>query len=245
MKKFDKYKNNNLPTRVFDEETQDIKYVYQRESSYNGLMVSSSLTDALTYITMNDFYYSFFINSFFYNKDKKKWVVEFGHHHEHTYEDVVKMLYKFPESFTISKDEEIFYSEQELQFLKRLKKYLCFIGMKDLNSTNEKNNRYINKLHDKYKNAYRYHLSSKVINEFIEGKRDFLIRECSTLLENKEYKQGEYCALLIDEEENYRLYVEITKEEIRDYKDVACFIEKSKIEGEKVNLSYFKILEIF
>ena len=69
-----------------------------------------------------------------------------GHMHAHLFEEVVSALYEHPESFKISKDEEIYYNNQELKYLKRLQKYLLFIGMKDIKTTDRQQNRYCNKL---------------------------------------------------------------------------------------------------
>ena len=41
-------------------------------------------------------------------------------------------MYDYPETFNISTEEEEFYSKQELKYLRRVQKYLLFIGLKDL-----------------------------------------------------------------------------------------------------------------
>ena len=82
----------------------------------------------------------------------KKSVV--GHSHAHSFEEVVSALYSSPESFSIAKDEEQYYSKQELEYLRRVQKYLLFIGMKDLEKQKVPVSRYRNKIHSKViKNA--------------------------------------------------------------------------------------------
>lgn len=171
-----------------------------------------------------------------------------GHNHAHTFEGVVKSLYDSPESFQISKDEEQFYSKQELEYLSRVQKYLLFIGMKDIETIKVPRKRYQNKKHSKYENALIYEFSDFALEKIIKGERDAKITEWYPEYKGPEvFKPGEYQALIVDKEDNFKLFIEFTYEEIKLFKDVKkiCDIQNELKDDDKVILRHFKILEVF
>ena len=165
--RYDQFKKNNLPTPFWDEERQVKEYVYfyngksilNATEAKNQLEVHSKLSTALGEIAFTGFYYPFTDRHVIQQKDKngkmvKKFIV--GPNHMYSLEDVVESLYNSPESFNISKEEEPFYSQQELDYLRRVQNYLLLIGMKDITVENPSKNRYHNKIHSKYETALIY-----------------------------------------------------------------------------------------
>ena len=208
MMRYEKFKKNNLPTPFYDEERMVKEFVYKPEykiwgnSSYNQeIKIFDNITEALGDVTWNSFYYSYSCR-FGLNENNEKISL---HSHAHSFNEVVMDLYNYPESFKVSKDEEEFYSKQELAYLKRVQKYLLFIGMKD-NDFKNKNTRYRNKLHRKYGHAIIHKYSKSVINSIILGKCNFMVTEW---YDNSSYDKDidPFDALIIDEEYNFRLYV--------------------------------------
>ena len=159
-KRYDKFKKNNLPTPFWDEERQVLEYVHFNKEYLNGddsqnlnLEINKDLVKALGDIARTGLYYSFISKKIVYMKENGKLInkVEVGHCHAHSFEEVVRMLYDFPESFLISKEDEEFYSKQELDYLKKTQNYLLLIGLKDLETLKVPVSRYRNKKHSKYR----------------------------------------------------------------------------------------------
>lgn len=157
IKRYDKFKNNNLPTPFWDEERQTLEYIYfyngksiiNQEEAVNQLEVHQDLFNALGEIAFTGLYYSFTDKHMTGKYEGKEFVknVVVAHNHAHSFEEVVRALYSSPESFSISKEEEVYYSHQELEYLRRVQKYLLFIGMKDEEDTKTSVKRYRNKIH--------------------------------------------------------------------------------------------------
>ena len=257
-KRYEKFKNNNLPTRFWDEERQVLEYVYysskeKNNGAYdNNLKIRQNLTTALEDIVYTSFYYSFTSGYFVEEKNKDNrfiWKKEIGHAHAHSFEEVVERLYNFPESFSISKDEEEYYSKQELKYLKKVQKYLLFIGMKDIDNYKKQTKRYQNKKQTKYSHAVICSYPNKTINDFLTKKRNFTVIETEHLNFYKDYKEylpNEKCALITDEEYNFKMFIEYTHQEIKEYKDIKSNYKNEYLkENDKVVVEYFKINETF
>ena len=176
--------------------------------------------------------------------DKYENNVVIGHNHAHSFEQVINSLYNFPESFNISKEDEQFYSKQELENLRRVKKYLLFIGLKDAVSFKNRVSRYRNAKQKKYEHAFIYKYTNKEISSILKG-RDYIIYEYLDFYkENREYSKGEYQALIVDEEDNFRIFIEFTKESVQSYYSVKNVYQNSKLkDNDKVLIRYFKVLE--
>lgn len=161
LKRYDKFKKNNLPTPFWDEERQIFEYVrYDSQLDYYNnniknknedfdrrLNINRNIVEALGDISSINFYYSYTCSYFTEEKlDEDNYSLKLvkGHTHSHYFEDVVNALYSFPESFNISKEEEQFYSEQQLKYLRRVQKYLILIGLKDIDSIKPSIKRYRN-----------------------------------------------------------------------------------------------------
>lgn len=253
-KRYYKLKNNNLPTPFWDEERRILEYVYfdNSKSTLNlddKIEVNTNLVDALGEVANISFYYSFTSKypKLIIDNEKTTKELVIGKIHVHSFEQVVKTLYDFPESFSISKEEEQLYSKQELEYLKRVQKYLLFIGIKDLNIEESQNSRYINIKRNKYEKAYIYKRDNETIKNIINKNINFDVKKCySEYLQDKKFEPNEYQALLVDEEENFKIFIEITERKTMHYKDIKKLYNlKNLKDDDKVVVTYFKILEIF
>ena len=248
QKRYEKFKKNNLPTPFFDEERQTFEYVYYSNDFFNYDSskfpeVNCMLTDALADIAFTGLYYSFNCKIIAYTKEGVK--ITYGHGHAHSFEDVVGHLYDFPESFSIPKEDEKFYSGQELHYLRRVQKYLLFIGLKDIGETRKiPVSRYRNKNQEKYGNHRIYRVSTSILEQMVTKKLNFIAFELFSGY-NEEFIVGEKI-LIADEEDNIKLLIKFTKEETRLYKEIkSAYPEKDFKDNDKVSIVYFKILEEF
>ena len=150
-------------------------------------------------------------------------------------------------SFKISKEEEQLYSKQELDYLNKVQKYLLFLGLDDIETNKVPISRYRNKKYRKYKNAFIYKFSNSLINEIIDGKIDYYISECNCdNYESKDYKPSEYQALIVNEEGDFKLFIEFNKIEVKEFKEIKDkYIDINYKDDDKVFVRYFKLLERF
>lgn len=260
LTRYEKFKSNNLPTPFWDEERQTLEYVYYDSKDDINLLklnkntdfdckmhVNYNLTDALGDLASVSFYYSYNSKIILRKRIDEKCFEDtttIGHTHAHTFEEVVNDLYRFPESFYISKEDEQFFSKQELEYLRRVKKYLLFIGMKDLESYKQKVGRFRNKKQKKYEHAHIYKFSNKEINAILKGKNFEVYEYFDFYEENKKFAKGEYQALIVDDEDNFKLFIEFTHENIQNYYTVKKVYHNDKLkDNDKVLIRYFKILE--
>ena len=245
--RYNKFKKNNLPTPFWDEERQTLEYVYYNNKK--ELAINSSLSSAIGNIACTGFYYPFTSKHMMAFKENGKIIRKFAtkHTHAHFFEDVVKALYDSPESFNISLDEEKFYSKQELKYLKRIQKYLLFIGLKDLETSKFSVNRYHNKIHLKYENAIIHTFSDNLINDTLNNKRNFRIIDWyPEYLGDKIYQPSEFQALVVDINDNFKMFIEYTKREVKLYKDIKhIYIDNNLNDNDKVICQYFKVLKLF
>ena len=104
--------------------------------------------------------------------------------------------------------------------------------------------RYRNKKQEKYKNSYIYNYSNKLINDILNNKRDYVVSKYNEYFKNIKFEK--YTALILDEEDNIKLFMEYINREIKEYKDVKdiCKIEDLQ-DNDKVVITYFNILEKF
>lgn len=179
QKRYKKFKKNNLPTPFFDDERQTFEYVYYSNDFFNNDSdkypeVNCKLTDALANIAFTGLYYSFNCKEIAYTKEGVK--ITYGHSHAHSFDEVVRSLYDFSESFSIPKEDEKFYSEQELHYLRRVQKYLLFIGLKDIGETRKiPVSRYRNKNQEKYANLRIFSINNPCLEQIFAKKIDFMI----------------------------------------------------------------------
>lgn len=219
IKRYDKFKNNNLPTPFYDEERQTFEYVYFDKEK---LMVNSNIINAFDEI-ISGLYYPFsckYLAICKENDEIKEKMID-GHMHAHLFEEVVSALYEHPESFKISKDEEIYYNNQELKYLKRLQKYLLFIGMKDIKTTDRQQNRYCNKLQKKYANVIIQKFDNNLIEDIINKKINYRVIECPKNYQVQ--KKLSRKVLITNEDYDFKLFIEYIKEEMKEDKLILYF----------------------
>ena len=218
------------------------KTIYDFDNAKNKMEVYNYLTEALENIANVGLYYPFTAKYQELTKDEIKFVVD--HTHSYSFENVVGALYQNPESFYISKSDEEFYSKQELRYLKKLQKYLLFIGLKDVETEKIPISRYRNKLHEKYKNAYIISLTSELLNNILNGKINFIVYKWYNGYKENKYGKNEYQCLITDKEYNFKLFIEYTYTEIKLYKNIKDLYHIDNInDTNKVIVKYFHIIE--
>lgn len=266
FKRYDKFKKNNLPTPFWDDERQTFEYVSfdskldyfnniikkENEDFDRKLNVERNIVEALGDIADINFYYSYTCGYFTEEKiDEDNYNLKLvkGHTHSHYFEDVVKDLYNFPESFNISKDEEKYYSEQQLKYLRRIQKYLIFIGLKDIDSIKPSIKRYRNEKQKKYGSAYIREYKDKTINDILLGKIYFFViipDNINIYEEYEEFSNHDKKELIVDKDDNFKLFIEHTCREIKSYKEIKNNYSNKKLkDSDKVVVEYFKVLEVF
>ena len=246
-KRYDRFKNNNLPIKFFDEERQTLEYI--RFDGKKQLKVYPNLQYALDDVCYVGLYYPYTDKHLVAYYEGRKLIkkIEIGHNHSHSFEEVLNSLYNSPESFNISKDEEEFYSKQELDYLKQIQKYLLFIGLKDIDTFKTKPSRYKNKLQKKYENVGFQICSDNVINDIIGGTINYRVREYdSEYMKDCKYKPKERQSLIMDNDYNIKVLIEYTKRKIQKYKDIKDKYNNDEIKDDDlICVDYFKVLEVY
>lgn len=254
MKRYDGFKQYNLPVPFFDEERQVLEYVYYDDNSIasqieenplydNKLMIDADLVNALGNITYSGFYYSYNSKIYKYHEDGTRESVV-GHTHAHAFSEVVNDLYYYPESFSINSDEEQYFSEQELKYLKRVQAYLLFIGLIDVSDIYEErdNSRYNNALQHKYGMSYLKKCTNKDIEDVLNGTKVLEVRKCLAYDEN--HKLEDYRNLMMNDDYQIKVWVLYNNSRIMLYKDIKdkCQLEDCS-DDEKVVVADITILE--
>ena len=232
--RYDKFKNNNLPTPFWDEERNTEEYVWFKD---NKLETEDNIIYALSEVTFSGLYYPFIDKHYKGTSDKLISVI--GHNHAHSFDEVLKALYYSPESFRIEESDKKYYSTQELQYINDIQKYLLFIDLKDYDEKEKK--RFQNKKHAKYTNCPRITLKQKEIDRIKNNEIDFIAfkyQECYTSF--KPYK-----ALIINENGDYCLHVLIKNRKKVKYKEIKDkYIFNNYDDNNYIELDYIEILEI-
>lgn len=142
INKYDKFKDNNLPTPFWNDERQILEYVYYENTKNNKkiLNISTNLTECLGDISLNGLYFPYS-----YKVSTKDFTEKVINGHAHFFNDVLKVLYDYPESFEISEHDKDYYSKQELEFIIRVQKYLLSLELKDLKNSKFELSRYKSK----------------------------------------------------------------------------------------------------
>lgn len=253
-KRYEKFKNCNLPVRYWDEERQTLEYVYfenKKESEeWRNYNISDCLFESLSNIAFTGLYYSFDCGG--YIEDNGVFIKKVGHNHAHSFEEVVSYLYDYPETFSISKDEEEYYSKQELKYLRRVQKYLLFIGLKDVEEPKydkEGNyifdySRYSNELQDKYRDCRIITCKDFTINAIDSGDKKYFIFLTSYPEVYKDENQMDDKALIVDEEDNFKFYIKYSHYRKCMYKDIMdVYINDNLRLEDVVILEYFDVIE--
>ena len=245
--RYKKFSKNNLPQFFWDKERDTIEYIYYNDGHPSPYV---NLYNALEQITWAGFYYPYICKYITSKLIDDKYVEEVvvDHNHSHDFDDVVKHLYYSPESFRIEKEDEKYYSEQELQYLKDVQKYLLFIGLKDVETNHIPVSRYRNKLQKKYANVSKHTYTAKLLKLVSENKIDFVICKRYGPFDDevKKYQPKEYRALVKDENGDFKLFVEYTYAEPKLYKEVKDKYQREEFkDDDKIVVLHLKVLERF
>lgn len=253
-KRYEKFKGNSLPTPVWDEERKVLEYVYydnsvmeSKENEFDtGVRVDTNIVASLGDIAYTNLFYTFTSKFFTKEKEGDEFKESIGQTHTHSFEEVVRNMYDFPESFRITKDDIEWYSRQQLEYLRRVQKYLLFLGLKDIESYQIRKERYQNVLQHKYNKAFIYEYSKQTIDDFISYKRNFIVNEYNERYHADGEKPVDYHALMTDELSNFKLYVHFNSRKIVDYKSIKDVYQDDTLKDEdRVVITYFDILDIF
>lgn len=234
MKRYDKFKKYNLPVHYYDIERQTNEYIYKEYVMHldgeikEDIMISNDLINPLANLAETGLYYPF-------NSRLSRDTV--GHTHEHEFKDVLRELYDYPESFSLSEEDKEFYSKQELDFITMTQKYLLFIGLKD--KLDSGLDRYVNELRDKYKDSDIYTLN----NDHIEA-----------ILNNKVIVKNHYddnydrltgtTFLVRDKFFDFKLFVRVIDYKVVKYSDVKHLYSSNNFkDDDSVRLYNLEILE--
>ena len=250
------FKDYKLPVPVWDEEREVLEYIYNIDVSIDGdhdvLQIDNSLTNALGNVASAGFYYSFTSGYFelpTLDDEVKEHKIVVGRTHAHLFDEVVESLYDFPESFSISEDEEQFFSKQELEYLKKVQKYLLFIGLKDITLEefeNRSNSRYLNVDKKEYLGLVTTKYDDVVLDRILNGdlRARVFVTNHADIYENRDEYEDK--VLVMDSNYDVKACFKFYKYEVKTYgevKDIYTYDELN--DDDKVVVEYFDIVERF
>lgn len=253
-KRYKKFNDCNLPVPFWDDERQVREYVYYEDrenlEEWNNYNISDSIFESLSNIACTGLYYSFTCGG--YIEENEKFIKKVEHNHAHSFDEVVRYLYDYPESFNISREEEEYYSKQELKYLRRIQKYLLFIGFKDIGEPRYDEDgcyiwdysRYNNKLQEKYKKCRIITCKEDTINSINNGDKKYFVFVTSypELYKDEEKKNDE--ALIVDDQDNFKFYIKYSYYKKCKYKDIKdIYINDTLKQEDTVILEYFDVVE--
>lgn len=136
-KRYKKFKNCSLPYPFYDNKRNTFEWVMYNEymKKYD---VRTSLLDSLgNHANYGVVYY---YKAKIYGREKpgqeRKYRLMVTHCHH--FDEVIRAVYDYPETFEIPDEFLEEYSKQELEYLKQVQNYLLLIGLKDLRKSKEK-----------------------------------------------------------------------------------------------------------
>ncbi len=131
------YKNCSLPCSYWSDKRETFEWVYY-DKDRKEFEVQNELYEALGNVCMTGFTYHYKSLSYFKYREGDKEFYKVSESHGHNFNEVVKAVYDYPETFEISKEFLEEYSKQELRYLKRVQNYLRLIGLKDYQISKER-----------------------------------------------------------------------------------------------------------
>jgi len=214
-----KFKNCSIPYPFYDKKRNTFEWVnyYKDIKQYD---VRTSLLDAIGNVTNSGVIYHFRAKLLGREKPDQELKYRLMISHCHNFDEVIKELYDYPETFEIPNEFLDEYSKQELDYLKQVKNYLLLIGLKDYRTSKEKelldNKWYIidKKKHKNIKDKlfmFTYQKRWEKIDENEKLKR----YENSKAIEYSTYyqmwfKNDKIANAIINGEKNYRIYIQHT-----------------------------------
>lgn len=119
-KVYKKFKNCYLPCSYYDKDKNIFRWINYINDMVN---VNDCLLDAMGDVIKVSLLYHYSVGE--------------NICHTHNFDDVIRSLYKYPESFTIPSDYLSDYSKQEYNYLMQVKNYLILVGIKNYNKSKE------------------------------------------------------------------------------------------------------------
>lgn len=249
LKKYYKFRNTNLPVPFRNKDRGVLEYVHINNKdlkSLNDISIYDNIEHVLSGLSYTGLYYPY--TSMLSNYKDGVYNPEVGHTHAHNFEEVLISLYDYPESFNIEKEDEEYYSLQELRYLNQVKKYLLFVGLKNKPIDKDPVSRYKSKNQELYGDYPIRRKSGKQLKDILSGKINYyLTTYYGSNLEGKTFKPGEYKELITDGDDNFKLLVEVTKVEFHDIKEYEEYFDlsKNKDKCKYVCVTYINILKRF
>lgn len=146
-KRYKKFKNCSLPYPFLDKRRDTFEWVYYDKYRQDGYDIQTSLYEALGNVSSSGVTYHY--EAFMYgrkNPEEKDAKYQMMESHCHSFDEVLRCVYRYPETFNIPDDCLEEYSKQEICYLKKLQSYLKAIGLPD-----EKESSEITALNEKWK----------------------------------------------------------------------------------------------
>lgn len=137
-KRYKKFKNCSLPYPFWDKRRDTFEWVYYDELKQCGYDIQNSLFEALGNVSSSGLTYHY--EALMYGRkdsEQKEAKYQMLESHCHSFDEVVRCVYEYPESFRIPKEYLQEYSEQELRCLRKMQSYLKAIGLKDEKESQE------------------------------------------------------------------------------------------------------------
>ena len=136
-KNLKKYKNCSIPYPFYDKKKNIIEWVMYN-SNIKQFNINNSLSNSLEEIIKCGLIYHYKAKILGRENSKQELKYRLMINHCHTFDEIIKKLYDYPETFEIPNEFLEEYSKQELEYLKQIKNYLLLIGLKDLRGSKEK-----------------------------------------------------------------------------------------------------------
>lgn len=235
FKKYKKYKNAGLPVMVYDNK-KGLEYIrYDKVMNDKGKLVDEVFVydDFLEVIEDTikiGFYYPYNTLIRVYD-DEDNYHEEVGPSHAHTFSSVVHEVYYNPNIFSINEEDRIYYSDQQYDFLMRLKNYLIIVEREDIKydaTIDDINEVALNELASKYKEyPILTFKDDKLANLMIQKKRKYFYNmKTSTTKSDIGVRY-----LLLDNDQNYLGVLEVVKEKTILIDDLSEKDIDYKVEG--------------
>lgn len=137
-RRYKEFKNCSLPFPFWDKKRDTFEWVYYDESRQGGYDIQTSLYEALGNVSSSGVTYHY--EAVMYgrkNPNQKTPKYQLMESHCHSFDEIVRCVYSYPESFHIPDACLKEYSEQELRCLNKMQSYLKAIGLKDEHESKE------------------------------------------------------------------------------------------------------------
>ncbi len=137
-KRYKKIKNCSLPYPFWDKKRDTFEWVYFDEYRQAGYDIQISLYEALGNVSSSGVTYHY--EALMYGRkdpEEKEAKYQMIESHCHSFDEVVRCVYRYPETFHIPDDCLEEYSKQELSCLKKMQSYLKAIGLLDEKESSE------------------------------------------------------------------------------------------------------------